>query len=126
MFKPIATGATLPAQDIERAKAFYADKLGLKPKEESEQEAIYMVGDSMFSVFPSFGEPSGEHTQMGIMVEDIEATVKSLRDNGVVFEEYDLPGLKTVGGIAELQDEWAAWFKDSEGNVLAVGQRKEG
>lgn len=78
----------------------------------------------MFSVFPSFGGPSGD-TQMGIMVEDIEATVKTLRDNGVVFEEYDLPGLKTVDGIAELQDEWAAWFKDSEGNVLAVGQRKE-
>jgi catechol 2,3-dioxygenase-like lactoylglutathione lyase family enzyme len=125
MFKPIAAVATLPAQDIERAKAFYSDKLGLKPTEESEQEAIYTVGDTMFSVFPSFGAPSGEHTQMGFMVEDIDATVTALRDSGVVFEEYDLPGLKTVNGIAELQDERAAWFKDSEGNVLAVGQRRE-
>lgn len=125
MFKPTTAVATLPAQDFDRAKAFYADVLGLKPTEESEQEAVYTVGDSMFSVFPSFGAPSGGHTQMGLMVDDIEEAVETLRDNGVVFEEYDLPGLKTVDGIAELDDERAAWFRDSEGNTIAVGERKE-
>ena len=125
MFKPIAAVATLPAQDIERAKAFFAEKLGLTPSEESEQEVVYTVGDTIFSVFPSFGAPSGGHTQMGFMVEDLEASMMILRRNGVVFEDYDLPGLKTVDGIAELATERAAWFRDSEGNVLAVGEPKE-
>ncbi len=123
MIIPTAAVATLPAQDFDRAKAFYADKLGLKPTDESEQEAVYAVGDSTFSVFPSFGAPSGDHTQLALNVDDLGAAVKALRDNGVVFEEYDLPGLKTVDGIAELDDERAAWFRDSEGNMIALGER---
>ena len=124
MFTPTTAVATLPAQDFDRAKAFYADKLGLKPTEESEQEAIYAVGDALFSVFPSFGSASGDHTQMALNVDDLGAAVETLRGNGVVFEEYDLPGLKTIDGIAELDDERAAWFRDSEGNMIALGERK--
>jgi hypothetical protein len=73
---------------------------------------------------------SGTHTQMGWEVADIEATVTALRKRGVVFEEYDLPGLKTVNGIATIQGNYpskgggerGAWFRDSEGNVLGLGQ----
>jgi catechol 2,3-dioxygenase-like lactoylglutathione lyase family enzyme len=117
--------ATLPAQDIERAKSFYADKLGLKPAEESDQEARYEVGGVSFVVFPTFGKPSGDHTQMGFEVADVADAVRSLRENGVVFEEYDFPEFKTVDGIVELEGEKAAWFKDSEGNLIAVTQRTE-
>ena len=81
-------------------------------------------------MFESAGASPGTFTQMGWTVDDIDATVAELRSRGVVFEEYDLPGLKTVNGIAEIagnypskgSGEWAAWFRDSEGNMLGIGQ----
>ena len=91
----------------------------------------YRCGSGYFSLFQSSGSPSGSHTQMGWEVSDIEATVKELRRRGVVFEEYDLPGLKTSNGIAEVTGNYpssggvgerAAWFRDSEGNLLGIGQ----
>jgi catechol 2,3-dioxygenase-like lactoylglutathione lyase family enzyme len=115
--------ATIPAQDLERAKSYYADKLGLKPEEERPEGLRYSSENGGFLLFESRGEPSGTHTQLGWDVDDIEAAVAMLRENGVVFEEYDMPGLKTVNGIAEIAGEKAAWFKDSEGNLLAIGER---
>jgi catechol 2,3-dioxygenase-like lactoylglutathione lyase family enzyme len=120
----------LPATDLERAKAFYSDKLGLEPIEERPGGARYRCGNSYFALFQSAGAPSGTHTQMGWEVKDIEATVAELRRRGVVFEEYDLPGFKTVNGIADIagnypskgSGEKAAWFHDSEGNLLGIGQ----
>jgi catechol 2,3-dioxygenase-like lactoylglutathione lyase family enzyme len=61
---------------------------------------------------------------MAFMVDDIDAAVKGLRDAGVTFEEYDLPGLKTVDGIADAEGERGAWFKDPDGNILALGQER--
>jgi catechol 2,3-dioxygenase-like lactoylglutathione lyase family enzyme len=115
--------ATIPAKDLERAKSFYADKLELKPYEERPEGLRYRCGQGGFLLFESSGEPSGTHTQLGWDVDDLEAAVATLRENGVVFEEYDLPGFKTVNGIAEIAGEKGAWFKDSEGNLLALGQR---
>jgi catechol 2,3-dioxygenase-like lactoylglutathione lyase family enzyme len=115
--------ATIPAQDLERAKSFYANKLGLKPQEERPEGLRYRCGQGGFLLFQSSGEPSGTHTQLGWDVDDIEAAVATLRENGVVFEEYDMPGFKTVDGIAEIAGEKGAWFKDSEANLLAIGQR---
>ncbi|MEA2433651.1 MAG: hypothetical protein QOG54_1108 [Actinomycetota bacterium] len=123
MFTPKGVGAALPAQDLERAKSFYADKLGLKPTEETAGEAQYEIEGSRFGVFKTFGKPSGDHTQMAIEVDDVSSSVAELRQNGVVFEEYDLPGFKSVDGIVDLEGERAAWFKDSEGNLIAVAQR---
>ena len=123
--------ARLPAQDLKRAKAFYADKLGLMPSEERPGGLRYRCGNGWFSLFESSGRPTGSHTQLAWEVSNIEATVAELRARGVVFEEYDLPGLKTVNGIAEVAGHYpsrggvgekAAWFKDSEGNVLGIGQ----
>jgi catechol 2,3-dioxygenase-like lactoylglutathione lyase family enzyme len=114
--------ATIPAQDLERAKSFYADKLGLKPAEERPEGIRYRCGNGEFLLFESTGTASGSHTQLGWDVDDIEATVAELRGRGVVFEEYDLPGFKTEGGIAEIAGEKGAWFKDSEGNLLAIGE----
>jgi catechol 2,3-dioxygenase-like lactoylglutathione lyase family enzyme len=92
--------ARLPAQDLERAKTFYAEKLALRPIEERPGGLRYRCGDGWFSLFESSGQPSGNHTQLGWEVDDIEATVAQLRASGVVFEDYNLPGLKTVNGIA--------------------------
>ena len=124
MFRPTAAVATMPAQDFERAVRFYAEVIGLEPVEASDEEARYRVGDSEFVVFPSTGKASGDHTQVGFDVDDIESAVTALRDNGVTFEEYDLPGFKTSEGIVELEGEKAAWFKDSEGNLVSIVQRK--
>ena len=123
MFQPNTVVAALPAQDFERAKSFYTDKLGLGTIQETDEEARYRVGQVEFIVFPSTGKASGDHTQMAFEVEDLEDAVKTLRDNGVVFEEYDMPGFKSVGGIVELEGEKGAWFKDSEGNLLAIAER---
>ena len=120
----------LPAQNLERAKAFYAEKLGLEPVEEREGGLRYVCAAGEFALFESTGTASGEHTQMGWEVEDIEATVRELRAREVVFEDYDLPGLKTVEGIADIEGNYpskgsgerGAWFRDSEGNMLGIGQ----
>lgn len=121
----------LPAQDLQRAREFYADKLGLEPSEERPGGLLYRCGRGEFVLFESDGAPSGSHTQMAWQVGDIDEAVAHLKARGVVFEEYDLPGLTTVGGIAQVAGNYpskagagerAAWFKDSEGNLLAIGQ----
>jgi len=123
MFQPNNVVAALPAQDFDRAKSFYADKLELRPAEETDQDARYRVGQVEFIVFPSTGKASGDHTQLAFEVDDLENAVRTLRDNGVVFEEYDMPGFKSVDGIVELEGEKGAWFKDSEGNLIAIAER---
>ena len=120
----------LPAQDLDRARRFYAEKLGLEPVEEREGGLRYRGASGEFSLFLSAGASPGTFTQMAFEVDDIEATVAELEARGVVFEEVDVPGLKTVGGIAEVAGNYpskgtgerAAWFRDSEGNMLGVGQ----
>jgi catechol 2,3-dioxygenase-like lactoylglutathione lyase family enzyme len=124
MFRPITVNATMPAQDLERAKRFYAEKLGLEPFEESSEEARYRVGEAEFLLFPSTGKASGDHTQLGFYVEDLEGSVRDLRDRGVTFEDYDMPNFKSVDGIVELEGEKGAWFKDSEGNLIALAERR--
>ncbi len=121
----------LPAQDLDRARAFYADRLGLDPVDERPGGLLYRVSSGEFALFLSSGRSLGDHTQMGFEVEDIEATVAELRSRGVVFEEYDVPGLRTRDGIADIEGNYpikgasgerGAWFRDSEGNLLGIGQ----
>ena len=83
---------------------------------------FYRCGDTRFLVFPSQGAGSGQHTQMSWTVDNIEAEVADLKARGVVFEEYDMPYLKTVNSVATTGPVKAAWFKDSEGNLLALAQ----
>jgi catechol 2,3-dioxygenase-like lactoylglutathione lyase family enzyme len=130
MLKHGRVATRLPAQDLNRARAFYAEKLGLQPVEEREGGLRYVAAAGEFALFESNGAASGTHTQMAWEVEDIEATVADLRSRGVVFEEYDAPGLETVDGIADIEGNYpskgtgerGAWFRDSEGNLLGVGQ----
>jgi catechol 2,3-dioxygenase-like lactoylglutathione lyase family enzyme len=130
MLKESNVATRLPAQNLNRARKFYSDKLGLEPIEQRPGGLRYQSGNNFFVVFESAGEASGSHTQMGWEVDDIEATVAVLKARGVVFEEYDLPGLKTINGIAEIAGNYpskgvgekGSWFKDSEGNLLGIGQ----
>jgi catechol 2,3-dioxygenase-like lactoylglutathione lyase family enzyme len=131
MLKDGKIAARIPVQDLQRARLFYAEKLGLEPSEERPGGLLYRCDEGEFALFESAGAASGDHTQMGWEVEDIEATVEWLRGRGVVFEEYDFPGLRTVNGIAEVAGNYpskggvgekAAWFRDSEGNLFGIGQ----
>lgn len=92
---------------------------------------LYRCGSGSFALFVSAGAASGDHTQMGFEVEDLRATVAALRARGVEFLEYDLPGFTTVNGIAEIEGNYpskgatgerGAWFRDSEGNLLGIGE----
>jgi catechol 2,3-dioxygenase-like lactoylglutathione lyase family enzyme len=130
MLQNARVATRLPAQDLERARAFYSEKLGLEPIEERPGGLLYQCAGGVFALFKSAGSPSGTFTQMGWEVDDLAQTVAELRRRGVVFEEVDVPGLKTVDGIADVtgnypskgSGEKAAWFRDSEGNMLGIGE----
>jgi catechol 2,3-dioxygenase-like lactoylglutathione lyase family enzyme len=131
MLRDAGVATRLPARDLARARSFYADKLGLEPAEERPGGLLYRGANGEFALFESAGASPGTFTQMGWEVDDIEGTVAELRGRGVEFEEVDLPGLKTIDGIADVagnypskggKGERAAWFRDSEGNMLGIGQ----
>ena len=120
----------LPAKDLDRARAWYAEKLGLEPVEERPGGLRYVIGGCEFALFASAGASDASFTQMGFEVEDLAETVAELWSRGVVFEEYDEGPLATIDGIAKVEGnypskgtgEHAAWFRDSEGNMLGIGQ----
>lgn len=113
--------AKLPARDVERARAFYADKLSLAPFGEHDSHLFYEIEGSHFMVYPSSGAASGTHDQIGFAVEEVESMVATLRSNGVTFEEYEPPqGASATDGIIDFGGVKAAWFKDSEGNLLSI------
>jgi catechol 2,3-dioxygenase-like lactoylglutathione lyase family enzyme len=123
--------ARLPVRDLAEARAWYAEKLGLEPSEERPGGLLYRCGSGEFGLFESAGGSSGTHTQMGWVVDDLDATVTELRARGVELEEYDIPGLRTVDGVAEIQGNYpsrgglgerAAWFRDCDGNMLGIGE----
>jgi len=111
----------LPVIDMPRARDFYENKLGLVPGElKPDGKFTYTVGGSVLALFPKPGGTKADHTAVSFRVDDIAASVASLERAGVVFEDYDLPGLKTVEHVCVLGSEKAAWFKDTEGNYLCI------
>ena len=127
------TVTKLPAGDLERARAFYRDRLGLEPVEERAGGLRYVCGPTEFHLFISSGRPSGASTQMGFEVDDIEAAVTGLRARGVRFERYDIPGFEADGDIVAPDNypskgdgELGAFFYDSEGNLLGLAQPLSG
>lgn len=119
--------AVVPVSDIDRAVDFYGDVLGLEMRERradlpQNREAEFRAGDGTLLAYESVGAGQSRHTVAGFRVDDIVATVAGLRERGVTFEEYDMPDLKTENGIASVGDVRAAWFKDPDGNILAVEQ----
>jgi hypothetical protein len=116
---------SIPAADLVRARQFYADRLGLTPVSEGEYGVNYRSGGMYFTIVPSESAGTAKYSLMTWLVEDIDLAVSDLRARGVIFEDYDLPILKTVNGIATLGTDRVAWFKDSEGNLLAIAQLAE-
>ena len=114
----------IPVSDVTRARKFYEGKLGLEPKEEYAGGVVYQFGKgSWVFMYPSGGAGTSKASQAFWQVTDVEAEVAALKSRGVVFEEYDMPGLKTVNSVATGGGAKTAWFKDSEGNILAISQR---
>ena len=114
--------ATIPAQNLDRARQYYANTLGLTPAvEQSSAGVLFVCGeDSWFLLYETQFAGTAGHTLASFVVDDIEAHVADLQSRGVVFEEYDFPGLKTENGIASMDNGRSAWFHDSENNILAV------
>jgi catechol 2,3-dioxygenase-like lactoylglutathione lyase family enzyme len=123
MFTSTPLYAALPASDLDRALAWYEDKLGLKPAQADEGVAAWFeTGGSRFMVYASAFAGSNPATAAGFTVDDFDAAMSQLRGAGVVFEDYDFGDeMKTVDGVFTTPDgERACWFKDSEGNILAI------
>ena len=113
---------TIPASDIGRARAWYKDKLGLEPAEEMPIGLVYRLADgTSFQLYETQFAGTAQNTAMAFSSDDVPADMKMLRARGVKFEDYDFPGLKTENGMATMGPYHGAWFKDSEGNILAIG-----
>lgn len=121
MLSEMPMQATLPATDFERAKRFYGETLGFRAEMDGPSAVMYSSGGgTRFAVVPSPNPNRGGHTQASWEVDNLESVVGELKNRGVVFEEYDLPTLKTVDSIAKMPNGRAAWFKDTEGNMLGL------
>lgn len=133
MTGPLSTAhvvTKLPAQDLARARRFYHDQLGLDPVEERDGGLRYVCGSTEFHLFASTGSPSGQSTQIGFEVADIDQVVADLRARGLRFETIDASGLSVIDQIVTVPNNYpskgtgerGAFFYDSEGNLLAIGQ----
>jgi catechol 2,3-dioxygenase-like lactoylglutathione lyase family enzyme len=115
--------ATLPASDIQRAKRWYEEKLGLAPEEERPDGILYRFAASRLLLYPSEFAGTAKNTAAGWEVDDLDKVMEEMRGRGVTFEEYDMPGMKTKNWIAEIGGIRGSWFKDSEGNILSIAER---
>lgn len=124
----------LPAQDLDRARRFYRDKLGLEPVEEREGGLRFICASTEFHLFSSSGAASGASTQIGFEVTDLEAVIDDLRRREVEFEAFEVPGFEVRGDMVVVPNnypskgsgELGAFLYDSEGNLLAIGQATDG
>jgi catechol 2,3-dioxygenase-like lactoylglutathione lyase family enzyme len=124
----------IPAQDLERARAFYRDRLGLEPVEERSGGLRYLCGTTEFHIFASSGEASGRSTQMGFEVEDIDEAVAELRARGLEFATFEMPGFEAADEIVVAPDNYPSkgtgergtFFFDSEGNLIGLAQATGG
>lgn len=115
--------AYIPVKDVERARQFYEGKVGLKPKEQTAGGVVYEFGEhTACFMYPTPNAGTSMASQAFWQVEDVEREVAELKARGVTFEEYDMPDMKTENGIATGGGARAAWFKDTEGNIMALVQ----
>ncbi len=125
---PLLTSApiscTLTTTNLANCREFYEKKLGLRVASAESDGIEFACGDGThLYVYQRSEAPRATNTVASFKVPDLKAAVTSLRNQGIKFEEYDLPGLKTVNGIATTGNWSAAWFKDPDGNILAIGNR---
>lgn len=113
--------AYIPAKDVGRARKFYEERLGFKPGAEQAGGVTYQfAGGTACFLYPTPNAGTSAASQAFWQVNDIERLVAELRSRGVKFEDYDLPGMKTENGILTDGGAKAAWFKDTEGNIMAL------
>jgi predicted enzyme related to lactoylglutathione lyase len=113
--------AYIPAKEVARARTFYEHKLGFEPGKEVAGGVVYRFGEGTACfLYPTPNAGTSKASQAFWQVKDIEGEVAELKARGVQFEEYDLPGMKTENRIMTGGGAKAAWFKDSEGNILAI------
>lgn len=111
----------LPVVDLARARAFYEQKLGLRGgRSKPDGKYEYPVGNGALALFQRGAATKADHTAVSFAVRDITAAIRELESRGVVFHDYDLPGLRTVDHVCVLGSERAAWFSDPEGNILCL------
>ncbi len=115
--------AYIPVSNVSRARKFYEDLVGLKPREEYAGGVIYECGGAEVFMYPTPNAGTSKASQVYWQVDDVEAEVADLKARGIKFEEYDMPGMTMKNSIATAGGAKTAWFKDTEGNILAVSQR---
>jgi catechol 2,3-dioxygenase-like lactoylglutathione lyase family enzyme len=123
MLKDATIHVYLPAKNVARARKFYEEVLGLVAKEEYAGGAIYECGGGTAFLYETPNAGTSKASQAFWNVPDVEAEVADLKKRGVRFEEYDMPGMPMVNHIVTGGGAKTAWFKDTEGNILAVSQR---
>lgn len=126
MFTTSHVLATLPVSDLDRARTWYAEKLGLRAGKVVEGEgAFYDTATGSFALYPSDHAGKNPGTAAAFVVNDFDATVQQLRDAGVAFEEFDVGDQEMVDGVlTNPNGDHAAWFRDADGNILAVSSKK--
>jgi len=119
-----AVTTLLPVRDIDRARDYYARVLGLVPEgARPDGKFVFRCGNgALLALFPKPEGTKAEHTAVSFEVPDISATIRALKTRGVSFHDYDLPGFRTEGHVCVLGSEKAAWFSDTEGNILCIHQ----
>ncbi|MWC00366.1 VOC family protein [Agromyces seonyuensis] len=122
MFDKLIGMAVLPASDQARARAFWHDVFGADPVRSDEGGDLYDLGGTPVFVYETQFAGTAQNTALGLVTADLDGDMAELRRRGVVFHEYDFPGLTTVDGVAELEGERSAWFSDSEGNIVSLMQ----
>jgi hypothetical protein len=126
MFESATAYAVLPASDLERARDYWVGLTGHEPEMSVEEEAFFIsIGGARVLVYRTDFAGTAQNTALGIESTDLDGDMRALRDRGVEFNEYDLPGLTTVDGVVEIEGIRTAWFTDSEGNIIAIGDRIE-
>ena len=117
--------AILPVKDMTRARDFYENKLGLQAEGmQADGKYLLRCGGARIALFPKPDGTKAEHTAMSFLVEDIVEEIRELKHRGVQFHDYDLPGLMTFQHVCVLGSEKAAWFSDTEGNVLCLHEER--
>jgi predicted enzyme related to lactoylglutathione lyase len=113
----------LPVKELERARAFYVERLGLEAEGLAPDGKFVLRANGVkFALMPKPGGTKAEHTALSFKVDNIAAAIQALKSRGVAFHDYDLPGFKTVNHVAHMGGEQAAWFSDTEGNILCLHQ----